>query len=495
MQPSAGTDRVRVAVAGLLVGVGALMSAVLMPQPAQANVPFEQISSGGPIEEIWLGDELSCQVKLDLDEVFSFFPEGFRPGDCGTLLAVGGTVYGPDFANHDLSAAEGFGFTPFTPNSQSAVSGNGSAGDPYVVTTRVDAGTTGIGITERTSYVAGETSYSSRVLIANSNPGAQSVTLYRAGDCFHAGSDSGFGWVDGGGAFCAENANNSPAGRTIGFRPISGPPSHFFEASFGQIWSALDGSPLPDLCRCDEFIDNGAALSWDVTVPGDSEVVVETATTIDPGSGPEPGPEPAPPAEPPLDGGPPPEDGPPGEPVVGKSVNVKPVEGTVRTKCKGDQGFSELEGEEQIAVGCLVDTRRGTVLLISSKGTAGGTQSGEFWDGLFRVKQKAEKKAETVLALAGPLGCKKKGRIGSFARGKKGGRGLWGDGDGKHTTKGDRGAGSSRGTKWFVGDRCNRTTFVKVKQGVVSFRDFVDKKTVIVRAGESYSTEPGSGGR
>ena len=183
-----------------------------------------------------------------------------------------------------------------------------------------------------------------------------------------------------------------------------------------------------------------------------------------------------------------PQDLPPGEPEVGRSVNVTPVEGTVSTKCPGDASFTELRDAEQIPVGCLIDTRNGTVLLTSSRGTGGGTQSAEFWDGLFRVKQKVGRKPFTELVLAGSLNCGKKDRPPS--RKDKGGRGLWGDGDGKFSSRGHRGAGSSRGTKWFVGDRCNGSTYVKVNRGVVSFRDFVDDKTVIVRAGESYATDP-----
>ncbi len=183
-----------------------------------------------------------------------------------------------------------------------------------------------------------------------------------------------------------------------------------------------------------------------------------------------------------------PQDLPPGEPEVGRSVNVTPVEGTVSTKCPGDASFTELRDAEQIPVGCLIDTRNGTVLLTSSRGTGGGTQSAEFWDGLFRVKQKVGRKPFTELVLEGSLNCGKKDRPPS--RKDKGGRGLWGDGDGKFSSRGHRGAGSSRGTKWFVGDRCNGSTYVKVNRGVVSFRDFVDDKTVIVRAGESYATDP-----
>ena len=42
-----------------------------------------------------------------------------------------------------------------------------------------------------------------------------------------------------------------------------------------------------------------------------------------------------------------------------------------------------------------------------------------------------------------------------------------------------------RGTRWLVEDSCNGT-LTKVKRGTVAVRDFVKKKTVVVRAGKQY---------
>ncbi len=41
------------------------------------------------------------------------------------------------------------------------------------------------------------------------------------------------------------------------------------------------------------------------------------------------------------------------------------------------------------------------------------------------------------------------------------------------------------GTKWLVEDKCT-STLTRVARGRVSVRDFVKKKTVIVRAGKKY---------
>jgi hypothetical protein len=68
---------------------------------------------------------------------------------------------------------------------------------------------------------------------------------------------------------------------------------------------------------------------------------------------------------------------------------------------------------------------------------------------------------------------------------KKPVRRLFGSGQGKFTTKGRFAAATVRGTKYLVADFKDGTR-VAVERGVVSVRDLVKKKTVLVRAGKSY---------
>ena len=194
---------------------------------------------------------------------------------------------------------------------------------------------------------------------------------------------------------------------------------------------------------------------------------------------------------------------PPPSPILAKKVNVEPVKGKVATRCRGEKKFTRLTEAEQIPVGCLVDTRKGTVELTSARDAAGGVQSAEFRAGLFRVTQKASRKPFTELKLAGATGCPKpkKKRSASallssslFAntsrkkgkKGKKGGRRLWGKGKGRFTTKGKYGSASVRGTTWLVQDRCDRSTLFRVSEGKVKVRDFVKKKNVTLKKGGRY---------
>ncbi|MBK8295421.1 MAG: YncE family protein [Solirubrobacterales bacterium] len=194
------------------------------------------------------------------------------------------------------------------------------------------------------------------------------------------------------------------------------------------------------------------------------------------------------------------------KPVLARKVVVEPVKGKVKTKCRGEKKFTRLKAADEIPVGCLVDTRKGTVRLTSSKGKKGGTQSAKFWNGLFRVTQKAGKKPYTELKLAGSLGCGKKKRnfgskwalsssvpaatdqasVSKKRKKRKRGRKLWGKGKGRFKTKGKYGSASVRGTNWLVEDRWNKSTFFKVKSGVVKVRDFAKKKNVKVKKGRSY---------
>lgn len=181
-------------------------------------------------------------------------------------------------------------------------------------------------------------------------------------------------------------------------------------------------------------------------------------------------------------------------PVAGETFNVKPLSGITGTKCEGDATFQPLEVEEQAEIGCLVRTVDGRVLLTSSEGSGGGTQSAEFYDGIFEVRQKSGEKPFTVLKLAGSLGCGKSRAAAAAGAGakasKRGGRKLWGKGKGKFKTKGKKGAGGVRGTTWLVADRCDGSTLGKVKEGKVAFRDFVRDKTVILKKGDSYVAKP-----
>ena len=68
-------------------------------------------------------------------------------------------------------------------------------------------------------------------------------------------------------------------------------------------------------------------------------------------------------------------------------------------------------------------------------------------------------------------------------------RRLWGSGKGNFRTTGKYSAATIRGTTWLVQDSCAGTT-TTVKQGVVTVRDNVKHKTIIVKAPHHYLARP-----
>lgn len=171
-------------------------------------------------------------------------------------------------------------------------------------------------------------------------------------------------------------------------------------------------------------------------------------------------------------------------PVAGKTVNVKPVSGTVKIKRPGGTRYVTLTAEAQIPVGSSIDTRRGRIAITAAQGK-GRTASADFFDGLFKLTQTKGAKPITTLTLTEKLSCAKANGA-TIAANKKKKRRLWGDGKGRFRTKGQYSSATVRGTRWLTQDSC-ASTLTRVARGKVTVRDFVKRTTVIVRAGKRYT--------
>jgi Ca2+-binding RTX toxin-like protein len=176
---------------------------------------------------------------------------------------------------------------------------------------------------------------------------------------------------------------------------------------------------------------------------------------------------------------------PPPPPQVGRTVTVEPTRGTVTIRTPGGTEV-KLGAGDDIPVGSTIDTTRGTVTLTSAADAHGKTQSAEFSEGVFKVRQTGGSKPVTELVLAGDLTCpaaKRRGKV--VAAGKRRTRRLWGSGHGRFRTRGRHGSATVRGTVWLTEDRCDGT-YTRVKRGVVAVDDFVKHRSVVLRAGKSY---------
>ncbi len=253
---------------------------------AGAAVPFVDIGApSGPLTRVAVGTDLSCQAQHTGDTRLEFFPSSVTPGDCGTFLAVGGVLFTPDFANHDASVASfGSAATPFSGAGQSARTGAGTNSNPFKVVTNANAGSTGLSLAQTDSYISGQESYRTDVKVTNGGGAPQAIILYRAGDCYLQDSDIGFGFTGANGAVgCSATANNTPPGRIEEWVPITAG-ANFLQARYSEVWSAIaTQTPFGNACsRCTENADNGAGVSWSVTLQPGQSTTFSHYTTFSP---------------------------------------------------------------------------------------------------------------------------------------------------------------------------------------------------------------------
>ena len=202
-------------------------------------------------------------------------------------------------------------------------------------------------------------------------------------------------------------------------------------------------------------------------------------------------------------------EGPLPSPVLGVAVNVAVVRGTVtvavpsatartsgaRASQKGLE-FVPLTADRQIPVGSFLDTRRGTVELVSATGRSAKTQAGRFNAGLFQVLQGRSRRAQglTELRLKGSSFKRCRARAGRAAAGDRAGaaqlsrrtiRRLRANARGRFRTRGRNSSATVRGTIWTTTDRCDGT-LTKVRRGKVVVRDLRRRRNITLTAGKSY---------
>jgi hypothetical protein len=186
-------------------------------------------------------------------------------------------------------------------------------------------------------------------------------------------------------------------------------------------------------------------------------------------------------------------------PVPGKSVVAAVVSGQVFVTPPGRKR-TRLTGGANIPVGAQVDTRKGRVRLTSAAtGSASSTQTADFYQGAFTVRQSLPKRNRATAALTTDIvltgqaprsQCAALSGASAAASSKKKGPHavlgkLWGNGKGRFRTKGKYSSATVRGTVWLTEDRCDGT-LTRVTRGTVSVRDLGRNKTVTVKAGHSY---------
>ena len=572
-----------------LAAAGCVSALALTAAPAHAA---DAVIDGSPLN-IFANDQGQLQVSFDGSPTGEFAPPTLAPAQAGLNAAVAeaGTSPQPQFT------VFGFRGAPFTQPAAPTVTGDGSAANPWKLTTNYRADTPSANqdvlIGEVVTYVNGTTDVTVQYVVLNVSDGATlNVRLYAAGNLFVAGDDSGAGFLDpgppravgainqvaGGSARLVEQTpawSHAQEGRAAdvfavvanpslaaqGFNDTIEPdssttapahsgtsqpcrPTSTAAPTVSMIWrfkrfvplqlaavsasratgqlatvtvnAQSDGNPAPGVAvryaidganpgsgAVTTGADGTAAITW-----AGANVGTDVLTAFVDGNG-----------NGVRDAGEPQQAvtvawTPPPPPVPGKSVVAKVVSGTVfvkyppgyipRAAPAPPAGFVPFKGGANLPVGTQLDTTHGRVALTSAATTGGTkTQTSDFFDGIFQVKQSVPKKkpkkpaalitdvvmkGEISRSQCAPLKGARAASV-SATKKKKGPKAvlgkLWGSGKGKFRTGGKYSSATVRGTIWLVEDRCEGT-FTKVKRGTVQVRDLRRKKTVTVKAGHTY---------
>jgi Ca2+-binding RTX toxin-like protein len=177
-----------------------------------------------------------------------------------------------------------------------------------------------------------------------------------------------------------------------------------------------------------------------------------------------------------------------GSPAVGQDVLVSPASKGVQFGPPEAHRTVPLLDRVRVPVASFLDTRRGTVRL-----TAAGDRRSR-WSALlqgarFSVTQRRRRGAFTDLSLKGGnfrqcrVGRGRGQAVASLSRREI--RRLRLRAHGNFRTRGRGSSNAIRGTIVTITDRCDGT-LTQVRRGVVVVRDFRLRRTIIVRAGESY---------
>lgn len=176
-------------------------------------------------------------------------------------------------------------------------------------------------------------------------------------------------------------------------------------------------------------------------------------------------------------------------PVLTVSGNVAPVKGTVLIREPGTSAFVPLSSATSIPLGSTINATNGTVAVTVAT-PAGGTESGDFYDGEFTLTQaKNGFAAETLTGgsfAACPSHKSARSATAASASAKTVVRKLWGNAHGSFKTSGRAGAATVLGTVWLTEDLCDGTLFKAVVHNItVTSAAHPSKKHLVVQ-GQTY---------
>jgi hypothetical protein len=173
-------------------------------------------------------------------------------------------------------------------------------------------------------------------------------------------------------------------------------------------------------------------------------------------------------------------------PTLGKTLLLTHVKGDVTFRMQG-KGQQPLLEPIVVPNGTVIDAGKGVVKVTVARDSTGTRDSADAWGGAFKASQVLGRSAITTFTLAD--GASTGSRRGATAAKVTRKRSLWVNGKGNFKTRGKRASAIVRGTYWLT-QETGAGTKVTVRRGLVAVRDFVRRRTVLVKAGHSYTATP-----
>jgi hypothetical protein len=212
-----------------------------------------------------VGADTSTQVyNSNVPGTGQFYPPDCLAGqtaDNGVFVSMSGVVYGPDFDSHPCGSASN-SYTPWTEVSMSPVTGTGTAGDPFTVVIVVDAGATGLRMTETLTYVAGASQFNASLVFSNLGNATLTWDTFHGADLYLADNDAGFATLQGtsAGGRGADSSCLQLQYVILFLTPT--PAERWAGEGYSTIWAEISAGNLSNIIESAVCQDNGAAVQW-----------------------------------------------------------------------------------------------------------------------------------------------------------------------------------------------------------------------------------------
>ena len=279
----------------VLIAILAIASVVVAGSPAEPSAPLSianlidpKTILGSPLR-IVVGGDSSIQVYHsrwgNFGQVY-----GWQDGsaDSGVWLRVGDEIYGPDACFAGRATKNLFTVRPWARISQTGPTGSGTAADPWVITTVLDAGTTGVRVTQRASYMNGQDYFRLQWDVSNFSGSSQAITLFHAADSYFANDDYGQGYHDAASGAVGSYVSGGPW--YMLFVPQT-PANSYKEGWYFDVWLGIgycgDNQSCPVSGSCSvgpgfdntidtspDGVDNGFGLQWQRTIGSGASTTV-----------------------------------------------------------------------------------------------------------------------------------------------------------------------------------------------------------------------------